>query len=195
MKKLNCEFVKPFLPDWYMVTTYYYPDGTTYRVEEYLYTTYYDDCGGGCTPTEDNLYGGSPGDPGTAVSHQVELIVWHEQVGQEDWKISGTFTLTGFTFSNTPNNYFTSISLAILPANPGITYYLPNATGLSPLFSWYSVYHLINYSNGLLSPTLASASMAAQMTYPNNLDQNGNVIPVTKYYQKGQTWQASVDLY
>ena len=175
-----------------MVTTYYYPDGTTDSTEEYLYTTYYDDCGGGCTPIEDGLGGsGGSNDPGTAVSHQVKLTVWQETTSYEDWEIFANFTVTGLSFSIAANNYFTA---------PGITWdggdtWHSNTSAANgwPQGPYYLIYNFGRTISQLLDPYTASGSLGSSVTYPNQLDQDGK--PIVKGYYLGQTWQASVALY
>lgn len=178
--------------DWYMVTTYYFPDGTTYQTEEYLYTTYLDDCGGDTACLEQFSGGGGGGgvatDYGTSVSNQVELVVWRQQTDYEDWKISGFFTLTGVSFSNAANNYFTGISHDVSQC-----WYYNSVTAGWQQSGWYSMYTSLSHSEGLINPTTASGRAEAQMYYPNLPQTYGG--PQTKYYGLGQTWQASIALY
>ncbi len=132
--------------------------------------------------------GGEQESAGTTVSRQIELVVWREITYPENWKMFGIFTVTGKSFSNSSNNSFTNISHDI----SGCWYY--NAvTAAWPQSSDYSIFTELNHSSGLINPTTASGRVEAQMFYPNLPQTYGG--PQYKYYQKGETWQASVALY
>lgn len=90
--------------DWYLVTTVYWPDGTTEVYEEYLYTQCYGGTGGGG--------GGAPPSPPAPEPKTVVVIAKgsrHAHGGYECWTLEVPFTLTGMYYpGNTANNYFTS---------------------------------------------------------------------------------------
>ena len=164
--------------DWYWQT---YINGVLVS-EVYLYT----DCG---INVEEGGGGSSgPYNNGTSVTRNVDFIVKEITTGsQERWKILGSFTISGVKFTNTADNYFTSISeigtacINYNPAYDGLPYMLP-----------YWIFSSTN-SSGLISTTLAKGTVIAEMYYPNWFATYGYIR--RNFYGKDGFWHASTDLY
>jgi hypothetical protein len=158
--------------DWYWQT---YINGVLVS-EVYLYT----DCG---INVEEGGGGGSQ-PIGVSVTRNVDLVVKEITTGsQARWKILGTFTISGVKFTNTADNYFTSISYAgaacinYNSAYDGLPYMLP-----------YFIFSN-TYSSGLIGTTVAKGTVNGIMYYPNFTP------PETHVYPKDGFWYASTDLY
>jgi hypothetical protein len=184
--------------NWYLVTTYYYTDGTVEVVETYLGQTCYS-CGNGPNQTINDPIVDNPNDPSGngfegPTSRGVEFTVKRELTSYEDWEIVGNFTLNGITFNNVSNNIFTSITYpGTIYGASTIRYYSFLASTQYPSAPRYSIYNETSHSNVLLGLTIAHASINSTMYYPNLPSTYGsqNIFP----YFMPKTWQASIDLF
>lgn len=175
--------------NWYLVTTYYYTDGTSEVVEEFLGSTC--SCGSGGTyndPTVDPTPTGGGSDD--FVSRPVELTVKRELTSYEDWEIVGTFTLNGMTSGNAANNYFISITYQFSVCD----YYSFLASTTVSSAPRYSIYSEVSHQLGLTSQTVAFGKVNSLMTYPNLPGTYGGSGQTFLYNMTG-LWQASIDLY
>ncbi len=163
---------------WYWVTTY--SDGS--QTWEYLYTT----CSGdeSIDPEDGGSGGGGGEDLGSTVTRDVSFVVKEITTGsQARWKITGKFRISGVVFTNTANNFFTSIAWVgalcdnYNAAYDGLPYMLP-----------YFVFSTTHVQN-LIGPTVAKGTVNAFMYYPNLTP------PETHLYPKDGFWHASTDLY
>ncbi len=178
--------------DWYWVTTY--SDGS--QTWEYVATT----CGncGMSNPHNasvdclDNPGGGSGGgavaDDGKTVTRDVTFVVKEISTGsQERWQISGTFKISGVSFINTANNYFTSISYV----GDVCIDYNPAYTGLPSNLAYYI--YTATHSSGLIGTITAKGTINAQLYYPNWLRQYG--YERRDLWTNSSFWDASTHLY
>jgi hypothetical protein len=186
--------------DWYLVTTYYLDGIPVYSTSEYVGTT----CsGGGCPPDTECLEPEGTGGGGNlevpvSVTRMVSYSVARELTSYENWEIKPTFEISGQTFTNASNNYFTGITkIGTAAGTSACCYYDFVASSQWPLSSRYSIYseisHQCSYQN-----TTATASLICKMYYPNwpaSWNPPGQGPSKTQFYSKGHTWQASTALY
>ncbi len=162
--------------DWYWQT---YVNGVLVS-EVYLYT----DCG---INVEEGGGGGSQ-PIGISVTRNVDLVVKEITTGsQERWKILGTFAISGVKFTNTADNYFTSISFL----DAACINYNPAYDGLPSMLPYF-IFSSSN-SSGLIGTTLAKGTVNAEMYYPNWLATYG--YEKRDHYSQSGFWHASTDLY
>ncbi|HEV8284288.1 MAG TPA: hypothetical protein VGQ09_08255 [Chitinophagaceae bacterium] len=139
--------------DWYLVTTYYYSDGTTDQIEEYIGRT--------CTGCDDPyIQGHCPDDPNVASSGiDYEYAVYFSenetQYADEDIDDAGGYIQTVYTYHATVvklNNEVTSVVMYPITATPmWATYtdrYGRNVTRTLTLFGQN------NYYSSLPAPTV-----------------------------------------
>jgi hypothetical protein len=176
--------------NWYLVTTYYYTDGTVEVVETYLGQTCYS-CGNGPNqtindPIIDNPNGTDPNGFEGPTSRAVQFTVKRELTSYEDWEIVGDFTLNGTTFNNVANNVFSSATYG----GSTCLYYSFLASTQWPSAARYSIYSEVSHTTGLIGFTIASTRIDGQMFYPNWFPN-----PKTDNYGLPRVWQASIDLF
>lgn len=156
--------------DWFLVTTYYNPDLTTYSVWEYLYTT----CSGGGG-------GGGGGTGGSAPAYPVtQQKVWNVRSDQIHYLVMATYNLHGF---RNPTNSNANIFDNITPVGSSII--VNYATAGSPTDPWHANWAQYQNNGGVISGGLnAFAHVSGMITFPN---QN-YYMPISE----NTSWQASV---
>lgn len=150
--------------DWYLITTYYYEDGTYYTTEQYLFTTcdecqtyrtangrsYRTNCGGGS---------GGNGETPIPVTKAVNWIVGAAADGA--WNVKSYETLSGEKVVNNPSaGYFTGI----VHNNSAIFNSVPNEPG-HPYGTWQE----LQANVWLQTNVLARCTISGKVTYANNL--------------------------
>jgi hypothetical protein len=175
--------------DWYWVTTY--PDGTS--TWEYLYTT----CGNCSLPNPNeqtvvcensNGDGGGQSDVGINVTRNATYIVREYQVGNENWRITGTFTISGIKYNNVANNVFTSITASGSPGTSACLNFAPAYSAL-PYMYGYFIFTEVSHNSYLQSPTMAFGTVATRMKYPNWQPAREDI------HSLPHIWHASTDLF
>ncbi|HQY18576.1 MAG TPA: hypothetical protein PLZ40_09030, partial [Ferruginibacter sp.] len=172
----------PVCIDWYLTTTIFFSDGTTYYNEEYLYTQCYEnpESGGG-----GGIYSPASNQPGETFTKQVQNVV----VQTIYYEVIFIYTLQGMKFTNSSNNYYSSISgdngdngglgltgLAIEPSHHNHCFWhqLESTYEMGPYISGVNYY----------GSKSASARVRGTLTFPN---QDNYV----QYFDKPISWQAS----
>jgi hypothetical protein len=175
--------------DWYLVTTYFYTDGSSETTSVYLYTTYYGyDINNPDYPTtEPSPESGNGSDPGTGVVRNVVYTIKEYQSGNEHWIIEGGFTISGIVFNDIANNFFTSIVQRGVPGCVGLSNLEP-AYSSQPYMTGYIVF-TSSHTCSLTSSTVASAYCTGNLFFPNWPTYRNEAHSLPK------AWQASTDLY
>ncbi|RYF88321.1 MAG: hypothetical protein EOO03_08675 [Chitinophagaceae bacterium] len=179
--------------DWYLVTTYYYANGTTQVFEEFLFTQCYGGSGGGS--------GGGGGGNGITppvlnhypVTKQVRFIVASLLTSYEGWTVYADYYLHGEYFpNNSAHSYFTSSPESIDGSGASTSHMVFESGFMHSVAShvWYLNFQLSANNVSLLNNNkTAKAQFSAILSFPNQS-------PVF-YRYPGNTkhWQASIALH
>jgi hypothetical protein len=159
--------------DWYLVTTYYYTDGTTYTSESYVGRTCDYGPGEWQNLPPDQNGGGGPDQIiyEYAVTKPVEWTVETNPSGW--WKVVSTEELTGKV--DTQNPYGKKFLNAVHKYDDILNY-----------GSWTFVWTKWNSTTVINSDAVASATVSGKVTPPPGVGNDHHVSPKTEYWRISQ---------